>query len=47
MIWVDYRFKKPGISQDVKKMIRKRYLEFVVLYSLFELPTLIITAPLF
>lgn len=45
VIWLTNRFKKPGMSGGVKREIRSRYVEYVVLYAVFNWPICALTKP--
>lgn len=45
MVWILIRFQKPGISSILKREIRSRYLEFLVLQACFSWPICYITKP--
>lgn len=45
MLWLTFRFKKPGMSEGVKREIRARYIEYVVLYAVFSWPICMVTKP--
>ena len=45
VVWLTNRFKKPGMSGDLKREIRSRYVEYVVLYAVFNWPICAITKP--
>jgi hypothetical protein len=45
VIWLTNRFKKPGMSGGLKREIRSRYVEYVVLYAVFNWPICSITKP--
>lgn len=45
MVWILIRFQKPGISSTLKREIRSRYLEFLVLQACFSWPICYITKP--
>ena len=45
VVWLTFRFKKPGMSGDLKKEIRARYIEYVVLYAIFSWPICYVTKP--
>ena len=45
MVWLTFRFKKPGMSGSIKKEIRARYVEYVVLYAMFSWPICHLTKP--
>lgn len=47
VIWLTNRFKKPGMSGGVKREIRSRYVEYVVLYAVFNWPICALTKPSF
>lgn len=47
IIWLVIRFKKPGMSGDIKREIRARYVEYVVLYAIFSWPVCLVTRPSF
>jgi len=47
VIWLTIRFKKPGMSGGLKREIRARYIEYVVLYALFAWPICFVTKPNF
>jgi hypothetical protein len=47
VIWLTNRFKKPGMSGGLKREIRSRYVEYVVLYAVFNWPISAITKPSF
>ncbi len=45
MIFVFWRFRKKGMSKTIKTQIQKRYLEFIVVYTLFEGPFIVYSKP--
>ena len=45
VVWLTKRFKKPGMSSALKREIRARYIEYVVLFVLFNWQIGIITKP--
>jgi hypothetical protein len=45
VVWLTNRFKKPGMSGGLKREIRSRYVEYVVLYAVFNWPICAITKP--
>jgi hypothetical protein len=45
VVWLTIRFKKPGMSGKIKRQIRSRYIEYVVLYAMFSWPTCVVTKP--
>jgi hypothetical protein len=45
VLWLTFRFKKPGMSEGVKREIRARYIEYVVLYAVFSWPICMVTKP--
>lgn len=45
VIWLTKRFQKPGMSGGLKREIRSRYVEYVVLYAVFNWPICAITKP--
>lgn len=47
IIWLVIRFKKPGMSGGLKREIRARYVEYVVLYAIFSWPICLVTRPNF
>ena len=47
MIFVVTRFRRHSISQSIKKQIRKRYMEFVILFAVLEIWIVWATQPTF
>jgi len=45
VVWLTFRFKKPGMSGTLKREIRARYIEYVVLYAMFSWPICLVTKP--
>lgn len=45
VVWLTIRFRKPGMSGDLKNEIRQRYIEYVVLYAIFSWPICIVNKP--
>ena len=45
MLWILIRFNKPGMSWRLKRSIRRRYLEYVLLYCIFSWPICLISLP--
>lgn len=45
VVWLTIRFRKPGISGKIKRQIRARYIEYVVLYAMFSWPSCVVTKP--
>ena len=45
MVFVVVTFRKKGMSKEIKKSIQKRYLEFIVVYSLLEGPFIFFSMP--
>lgn len=45
VVWLTFRFKKPGMSGQLKREIRARYIEYVVLYAMFSWPICLVTKP--
>ena len=45
VVWLTFRFKKPGMSGELKRQIRARYIEYVVLYAVFSWPICMVTKP--
>jgi len=45
MIWVTIRLKKPGVSGKIRRELRARYVEYMVLYAIFSWPICYITKP--
>jgi len=47
LTFVFVRFRTKGMSEEIKKQIQKRYLEFIVVYSLLEGPFIFYAKPQF
>ena len=47
VFWLTIRFRKPGMSGDLKREIQFRYVEYIVLYAIFDWPTCAITQPFY
>lgn len=47
MTFVFIRFRTKGMSENIKKQIQKRYLEFIIVYSLLEGPFIFWSKPQF
>lgn len=45
MIWVTIRLKKPGVSGKIRRELRARYVEYMVIYAIFSWPICYITKP--
>lgn len=45
VVWLTKRFKKPGMSGELKREIRSRYVVYIVLYVLFQWPVMHLTQP--
>lgn len=45
VVWLTFRFKKPGMSGGLKREIRARYIEYVLLYAMFSWPICLVTKP--
>lgn len=45
MIWVTCRLKKPGVSGKIRREIRARYVEYMLIYTLFSWPICFVTKP--
>ena len=45
MIWVTMRLKKPGVSGAIRREIRARYVEYMLIYTLFSWPICYVTKP--
>jgi hypothetical protein len=45
VVWLTFRFRKPGMSGDIKNDIRQRYIEYVVLYAIFSWPICFVNIP--
>jgi hypothetical protein len=45
MIWVTVRLKRPGISGTIRREIRARYIEYMVIYAIFSWPICFLTKP--
>jgi len=45
MIWITLRLKKPGVSGKIRREIRSRYIEYMMLYVSFSWPICYMTKP--
>lgn len=45
MIWVTIRLKKPGVSGKIRRELRARYVEYMVIVAIFSWPICYVTKP--